>query len=223
MGINKKYLDAAMDSDLFNNVNEKIVRKLLVPENIYKAKKNEVFINSSANDKFLAVILKGSGITTTCEKNDSVILSSEKVSDVLGVSLIYSDIDACIETTSQANTVFLKIKEDQLTELCLSDSQIYKNLMKIMTTKLHWLLKRIKGFTANSAEKKLALYIQDLMNEKSECVLDVSISKLATTLDLGRASLYRAIDTLENNNVILRNKKLIKVVDVKKLNKLCAD
>ena len=61
----------------------------------------------------------------------------------------------------------LKIKEDQLTELCLSDSQIYKNLMKIMTTKLHWLLKRIKGFTAKSAEKKLALYIREQIDDNN--------------------------------------------------------
>ena len=73
------------------------------------------------------------------------------------------------------------------------------------------------------SKKKLALYIKEQLGESNTFTLDVSLSKLAVMLDLGRASLYRAIDTLENNNVILRNKKQIKAVDIKKLNKLCED
>ena len=63
----------------------------------------------------------------------------------------------------------------------------------------------------------------DYLKDNKEITIDISMSKLAIMLDLGRASLYRALDTLENNNVIIKNKKQIRVVDFKKFDKLCED
>lgn len=223
MGINKKYLDALKGSELFENIDEKFLRKLLVPENLFKARKNEFIISNDTKEKFIAVLLKGKTITKTDEQSDKVILSDDEVSDVIGTTLVYSNNNTNIETMSLCNSVYLKITEDSLTEMCMNEKQIYINLMNIMNKRLNFLLKRIKGFTARSAEKKLALYIKDLLKDNKEITIDISMSKLAIMLDLGRASLYRALDTLENNNVIIKNKKQIRVVDFKKFDKLCED
>ena len=60
-----------------------------------------------------------------------------------------------------------------------------------------------------------------MTNENLNVSLDISMSKLANVLDLGRASLYRAVATLENNYVILRNKKDIKILDMVKFDRIC--
>ncbi|MCQ2976785.1 MAG: hypothetical protein MJ232_02115 [archaeon] len=224
MGINKKYLEAAMSSDFFKDVDERVVRRYMISDYLYKARKNENIIDENTEEKFLGVILKGKTTTKANVQSDEVILSDDQVSNVIGKSLIFSNENKSdIEVVSLTNTVYLKLSEDDVRELSLKYPIIYTNVMNIMNDSIHTLLKKIKGYTAKSAEKKLALYIKEQLGESNTFTLDVSLSKLAVMLDLGRASLYRAIDTLENNNVILRNKKQIKAVDIKKLNKLCED
>lgn len=223
MGINVKYLEALKNCELFNGVEEKVIRKLLLNGNVSKAKKNEMIFTKETSERKISIILKGKTITKTNDIRDKVILSEDEVSDIIGMSLVNPCNNIEIEVESLSNTVLLDLTQEELDELCLSNPQINKNLMNIMSKRIHWLLRRIKSFTAKSAEKKLALYLQDIMGMDNVLSLDVSMSKLAIMLDLGRASLYRAIDTLENNNVIIRNKKAIKVVDVKKLDKLCEE
>lgn len=224
MGINKKYLEAAKSSELFKGVEEKVVRKFLISDYICKSKKNEKIIDENTEEKFLGIILKGKTSTKANVNSDEVILYDEEVSDVFGQSIVYSIGDRSnVEVVSLTNTVYLKLDENTITELSMSNPIIFNNSMNVMNKKIQMLLKRIKGFTAKSAEKKLALYIREQIDDNNVFTLDVSLSKLAFMLDLGRASLYRAIDTLENNNVILRNKKQIKVVDLTKLDKLCTD
>ena len=97
-----------------------------------------------------------------------------------------------------------------------------------MSKSMEKLIANIKCFTAISAEQKIALYLKEHIREydvngkkEYKVILDMSMSKFALTLSLGRASLYRAMDTLENNYVILKNKKEIKILDLKKLKKIC--
>lgn len=223
MAINKKYLDVAMSSNLFKNVDEKIVRKLLVSQYIAKAKKHENIMEPGMDgDGFIGLILKGKVSCYTEKGENCVILIDLKPGDAIGTSLNYDIKKVNLTLESLANTVYLKIPNDKYDELMHSDINFAYNLVRELGNTATYLIEKIKGFTAGSAERKLALFLRENIIPGTNMVsLPASMSKIAVTLSLGRASLYRAISTLEANNIILRTKKEVKILDMKKFEKMC--
>ena len=81
-----------------------------------------------------------------------------------------------------------------------------------MSKKVVYLNRKISTLVAGSAEKKLVAYLLEVEFD-SVCSLNVSMSSLADMLNVGRASLYRAIDDLENRGLIKKNGKMIIISD----------
>ena len=71
--------------------------------------------------------------------------------------------------------------------------------------------RKIRYLTAGSAERRLALYLSSFESETVE--LDASISSLSELLDIGRASLYRAFDTLIADGYIQKDGRTIHILD----------
>jgi CRP-like cAMP-binding protein len=68
--------------------------------------------------------------------------------------------------------------------------------------RVRFLNRKIQCFTAGSAERRLALWL--LSEEEEVITLPSSLTTLSDMLDIGRASLYRALDKLENSGLISR-------------------
>ena len=66
---------------------------------------------------------------------------------------------------------------------------------------------RIAALTAGDAQQKLAVYL--LNSGGAEC----SMTELSQSLNIGRASLYRALEEMENRGLILRGKKSVSILD----------
>lgn len=100
-----------------------------------------------------------------------------------------------------------------------SDPVALRNYLILQSKKLVFLNRKIAIFTAGSAEKKLALFL--LENEVAQCVTPpCTMSELANLLNLGRASLYRALESLEESGLIRRQGKTILILDKKALSAL---
>ena len=80
------------------------------------------------------------------------------------------------------------------------------NYVKFLTQRIHFLNQKIRYLTAGSAERRLALYLlSEIPEENVPVTLPISAVSLADLLDLGRASLYRAIDQLTEDGFLIRN------------------
>lgn len=80
------------------------------------------------------------------------------------------------------------------------------NYVKFLTQRIHFLNQKIRYLTAGSAERRLALYLlSEIPEENVPVTLPISAVSLADLLDLGRASLYRAIDQLSEDGFLVRN------------------
>ena len=87
--------------------------------------------------------------------------------------------------------------------------------LDFLSGRIRFLNRKIGYLTAGSAERRLALYLASF--QKQELVLKDSISSLSELLDIGRASLYRAFDALEEQGLIRREGRSILVPDLKAL------
>ena len=73
---------------------------------------------------------------------------------------------------------------------------------------------KIDAYTAKTAESKLYSYLLQLPREKNKIVLKTDFSGIAKMIGIGRASLYRAFNKLENDGLIIKNNKEITLCEV---------
>ena len=87
--------------------------------------------------------------------------------------------------------------------------------MQFLSRKIIYLNKKLATLTAGSAEKKLAAYISE--HQIDGVFTATSLSELANILQMGRASLYRAIDSMTENGIIKKSGKQFIISDLIKL------
>lgn len=96
------------------------------------------------------------------------------------------------------------------------DFRLTRNYLGYLVGRIHFLNARIAGFTAGSAESRLAHYLLGRLPvgaEAGEVALTGSMMALAQTLDISRASLYRAVENLEVQGVLRRRGKVMAIPD----------
>lgn len=80
-------------------------------------------------------------------------------------------------------------------------------LVKLLCEKVRYLNRRIDYYTCADAEEKLWEYLRHSADERGEVVS--AMSRVSSTLDIGRASLYRALTSLEEKGYIAKDGKKI--------------
>jgi CRP-like cAMP-binding protein len=83
------------------------------------------------------------------------------------------------------------------------------NVIKFLADRIAFLNSRIKTFSEKTTLEKLAAYLLYRYAESGE-EIEISKTALASEIGVGRASLYRDLDTLANDGIIaLKNKTVI--------------
>lgn len=103
----------------------------------------------------------------------------------------------------------------------LETSSVFSlNYIRFLSGRIEFLNKKIDGFTACDAVEKLSLYIADNAYQEGDswiCTLPKSFTEFSKQLDMGRASLYRAFDTLQNRGCIMKDGRNIRIYDIDSL------
>lgn len=103
----------------------------------------------------------------------------------------------------RTNMIF--ISENTIRELIMAHPVFAINIISLLTDKVRFLNKKIDSFTAPTTESRLFKYLSySPCDEDGRVLLEESMSELAKKLDMGRASLYRAFDSLEKSGYVLR-------------------
>ena len=104
---------------------------------------------------------------------------------------------------------------DCIEKLLSRDSAVTLNYLTFLANRIDYLNGKITMVTAGSVERKLALYLCSLGEDNIK--VPVSFSTLCDMLDIGRASLYRALDTLVADGCIEREGSFVQILDKNKL------
>ena len=80
--------------------------------------------------------------------------------------------------------------------------------------------KKIATFSADSVEEKFAFYILSEYQRTASLSFSLNLSKVAKTLNAGRASVYRAIDHLKSLSLIAFENKKIYISDLEGLERI---
>ncbi len=162
---------------------------------------------------FVGILLSGSATVLPQSEGGNALLKTLSPGEMFGISNLYAEgLPFPSVITAVTATTVLTIEKSAFKELIGKDKNVLDAYLCVLNNKIVYLNKKISTLTAGSAEKRLALYLSE-----NECggvfVSDISMCALSDMLNIGRASLYRALDTLTENGLISRQGKKILILD----------
>ncbi len=181
-----------------------VKRKDFLPE--------ELIHSSQSGEIRIGIVLQGSA-RVHAANNDRSLLRTMQRGNMFGIANLYAKEEpfpSMIIAAEPCQVLFLD--SDAFCQLIEHDPTALRNYLAFQSKKIVYLNRKIMTFTAGSAEKKLALFL--LENEVDGAVrLPCSMSRLSELLCIGRASLYRALDHLEERNLIQKQEKSLQILN----------
>lgn len=106
--------------------------------------------------------------------------------------------------------------QDLLEDAMRREFRVAENYICFLSGRIRFLNRKIQSLLGVSANQTLARYLLASLRETPEgpeVRLEGSVSALAETLNLGRASLYRALHALEEDGLVSRRGKVLLILD----------
>ena len=159
-------------------------------------------------EKSLFVLLQGRAQIRSTDEERTVILRTLQPGAVFGAAALFLK-DApplsVIEATEDCS--ILSLGASAVRTLMQRDGAFLDAYLTLLAERVRFLNHKIKCFTGGNAERRVALWL--LGEEEDSISLPVSLRAMSDTLDIGRASLYRALDKLEAQGLIKRDGRRI--------------
>jgi CRP-like cAMP-binding protein len=154
--------------------------------------------------KMLGVVLSGSLLILSADETRSVVLRTLGKGDIFGAASLFAQTHAPLSRLkAKAASHLLFFDRDAVHEMLCADPAFMDSYLCLLADRIAFLNSKIRAFTARSTERRLTLWLT--AHENDGFVRNTKLSTLADALDIGRASLYRALDKLEDEGLILRN------------------
>ena len=204
---------------LFRGVSEETVRNLLRTEGCRKItyEKGEFLCRSGQPLDGLLLITGGRAQV----KKGGVLLRDLTAGDVTGVSALYSG-DTRMETDIRAGTrvTALFLSRDAMTAALQSDPQLVSNYIVFLSTRIRFLNGVIRRFSASDATRRLAGYLLEQTQGQEQTPGPGSpfrATRAAEELGISRASLYRALETLQQAGCIEKKDRGLVITNAERL------
>ena len=214
MKVTADFLKKLSKFSLFTNASAGAIKLALSADDceVKVFNSGEVMFGPETNVGYLAVILRGKGEVFSADPGKDVLLDTVSVGETFGCDKLFGKgTSLSTRVVSKGGTRVLFISEESLSQMLENDKNIMYNYIRIVTDRVRYLNEKIMYFTAGSTERRLALYLASL--NKKTVRLSISLTDLANTLDVGRASLYRAFDKLNEDGYIIKSEKIIIIIN----------
>ena len=145
----------------------------------------------------LVVLLWGKARVNRRQGEKTVLLNRLSEGNCFGFAGLFSDRLPDTEIVFSANTAIVVIPRETVERLIMTDAVFARNIIATLSRKVRFLNGKIAGYTAKDSGEKLYRHMLSLPKDADGCViLGESMASLSRRLDMGRASLYRAVDAL---------------------------
>lgn len=208
-----KMLDTICSAKIFCDADKDILKRIFSeyePE-VFTYKKGETIYSLSQFRLAVGIILRGSARVV---KDNGIEISTLKEKEIFGCASLFASRDYYVNNIvaiKDCKVVF--IDKATVERIMKEDNNFSLSFIRYLSDRLYYLNTRIVSFTGGTAESRLAHYLNTYFS-KNECTeIVISASHLAFSLDIGRASLYRAFDKLCEKGAITKNGKTVTLVN----------
>lgn len=179
-------------------------------------KKGEVIYSATHFSSALGYVLSGKAVAVTDNGHNLHMRTFEK-GCCFGVAALFGGDKKYVSTiTAASDTKVLFITEENLREIFSKYPKTAINYIEFLSDKIRFLNKKISVISCGSAEDTVLKYLLSVRNGENIAEIPKSMTLLAKSLGLGRATLYRCLENLEKDGIILRENNRIKVIENEK-------
>lgn len=198
---------------MFRNIPEPQIDALLQTTSPPEAfSRGDILYGPAADRHTLAIIMQGSALVYKAgQQGKRLLMSRLSPGNTFGMATLFYD-DAAFPTEIRAEQAcdVLFLSKEWLEKAFVQAPQLSINYISLLSGRIHFLNQRIDALSGDDLSMRLLRVLHSFSTDgESTCTLTLpySLSQLAETLGIGRASLYRALDALEAGGLIARDGK----------------
>ena len=155
----------------------------------------------------IGIIIKGKAIIKSGD--EGVIIKKLEKNDVYGAASLFDTPSHLTSVVALTDCSVLTMNKEFIENCIKENTTVSLNYIEFLAKRVSFLNRKINAYTAKSAENKLYMYLLQLPRIDNSIILSVEMSTVAKMLGIGRATLYRAFDKLEQNGTITKKDKKI--------------
>ena len=207
-----------MPRSLFDGLDEAYVSALLADPSctVKTFAKGEVIFDPEHFTRHIGVILAGSARVMS-RPHGGVTIRVLSKDMCFGVAAQYTDAETYVSCiVAQEPCRVLLLPQQVMQERIRTSPQLAENYIRFLTGRIRYLNALIDAYSSPTVEAKLARYLV-AYTEGNAAPLETGMSELARILGVGRASLYRAMDSFARQGWIRREGKTVTILDLSSL------
>lgn len=174
--------------------------------------RGEILYDATHFRPALGLVLHGraEAVSATQEK---AVLAVFRPGSVFGAAALFGGGEryvSCIRAVTDCTVLFFP--EDTLRRWFSREAPMAMSYIAFLSDRVRFLNGKIAIFTQSSVEQRLYRWLLANCDAEGHLPARLSMAKLAGTLSIGRTSLYRALDALEKDHLIVRRDKNWEVI-----------
>ena len=190
----------------------------ILQEDVFSAGARIVDAQDFESFRGLGVLLSGKACVFGKNREEEVLLNRLNEADVFGAATVFfREKEAVSTVTAKTKCRILFIERSLLEKIMENDFAVASAYIAFLSERVYFLNRKIIGFTAKSADCALADYV--LRAVDAEGSLTVNMSRLASSLDIGRTTLYRVLEILCDEGALAYDGKKIRILNRELLEK----
>ena len=170
--------------------------------------RGEVIYSPTGFRRELGILLSGS-VTVT---KGALTVSALTAGDLFGAAALYTDEGRYVSTlTARTACEVLFLSQESVDNLIDTSRLIRENYLRYLAQRIRFLSAKVDALSVGTGERKLSAYLLRHVDETGRLTVR-SMTELASTLGIGRASLYRELAKLQAAGLIEHTGKTIRVL-----------
>ena len=209
MNLSKKEVEKVFRSPIFFGVDSACALEIFERNGCCAVdfEDGDIILSQTESSRKAGIFLVGEASATTANASKNALLRFFKSGDFFGIANLFTNEIYVSSIRAKKRCRVFFFSEEVIRELLEADKTFLYNYLGFLSSRICYLNRKIRYLTAGSAERRLALYLSSF--EKETVELGASLSSLSELLDIGRASLYRAFDTLTADGYIKKDGRTI--------------
>ena len=222
--MSKKNVEILLDTFIFSSISRKDALNILSEIN-YEVKSfshGDSIYSPSHYEKKIGFVLSGECVINKLKSDGSLVpLNTIKPGDSFGILAVLSCKDEYpTQIVASRNSEILFIPQNDFLSILKKNSEVAMNVISFLSEKISFLNSKISTFASDNVEQKLANYIISEYKKNLKTEFPFNCKKTAESLNVGRASLYRAINSLSKAGYINLINKKIYILDLNSLERI---
>ena len=223
--LSRQKLELICGSALFTRVDEILVEQIVLDRRCQcrQFRKGEVISDPDHVPRCLGVVLAGKvRVEQSVRGKCRMKMSELQPGECFGAEAVFQESRRYPRIlTAACSTEVLLLSEDMLRWAMQRNFTVTENYIRYLSGQIQFLHEKITNLTAGTAEERLALFLTE--HCASDGSLQTSMTDLCSQLNLGRATLYRALEALEARGLIARGNKAIYAPNLEKIRNMAWD